>query len=182
MSLHPVTRLDQSAQWRFLHNYSQSVQVPEAILSEYTLRPPIMHNIHVPQAPLAQYQSAIGYEFSWGHILERRVNQFVLWEYCLSPLLSRYLQAGLRLEDCQKQVFSALERQFVCTSRDLMALLGVTEAWLLCPGSAVGAFIQVVHFTSEVQAKQWVVGELFGFLPGVIANAQQALIAKPKAG
>lgn len=101
-----------------------------------------MHNHHTQQPPLAQYSSAIGYEFPWGHILERRVNQYVVWDFCLSHLLLQYLQAGKRLEDCQKQVFKVLERKFDCTTRDVVTLVSLAKAWQLCPSSSVGIFIK----------------------------------------
>ena len=137
-----------------------------------------MHNHHTQQPPLAQYSSAIGYEFPWGHILERRVNQYVVWDFCLSHLLLQYLQAGKRLEDCQKQVFKVLERKFDCTTRDVVTLVSLAKAWQLCPSSSVGIFSQVAHFTAEQAAREWVVAELLAVLPEIIANAQPSVTKK----
>lgn len=178
MILTLTSSIDQLAKQRFLTLFNQPLTIPDAILSEYTLRPPIMHNAYVQQPPLAQYQSAIGYEFPWGHILERRVNHYVVWDFCLSHLLLQFLQAGYRLEDCQKQVFKALERLFACTTRDLYTLVGLTKDWQLCPSSSVGVFSQVSHFTAEQAAREWIVAELLAVLPEVIATAQCQLLKK----
>jgi hypothetical protein len=172
-----LPRIDQLSCQRFLQQCSRALAIPDAILTEYTLRSPIMHNVHLQPPPLAQYECAIGYEFPWGHILERRVNQYVVWDFCLSQLLMHYLRAGKRLEDCQKQVFTALERTFDCTTRDLFALVGLSKAWQLCPSSSVGMFSQVAHFTAEQQARECVVSELMAALPDIIASAQR-IVAK----
>ncbi len=172
MTLHLVCNVDQAAKQGFLAGFSQPLAIPDAILSEYILRTPVMHNIYTPGPPLVQYQAAIGYEFPWGHILERRVNQYVVWDFCLSHLLLQYLQAGKRLEDCQKQVFNALERRFDCTTRDVVMLVGLT-AWQLCPSSSVGIFAQVAHFTAEQAAREWVVNELLKVLPEIIVHVQR---------
>jgi len=135
----------------------------------------MMHKIHRQSAPIVVYDDVISYEFPWGQIVERRVNQVVIWDYCLSHLLQRYLQAGKRLEDCQQQVFKALEATFSCTSRDLLVFFGLTDAWQLSPYSAVGLFSQVVHFTSERAARDWVINELLVVLPRIIASAECSL-------
>ncbi len=176
MAMHLVTGIGLLAQKRFLQQLTQPLAIPDAILSEYILRSPIMHNVYAPQPPLVQYSSAIGYEFPWGHILERRTNQVVVWDFCLSHLLLQYLQAGKRLEDCQKQVFRALERQFDCTTRDVVTLVGLAKAWQLCPSSSVGIFSQVAHFTAEQAAREWVANELLAVLPEIIAGVQRQLL------
>ena len=180
MSLNGITPIDQLAQERFLHHFSKIVPVPEAILTEYTLKSPIMAMSSAStQAHFLNktYAEAIGYEFSWGHILERRFNQYIVWDFCLSTLLMAYLHAGQRLEDCQRQMFKALEKQFNCTSRDVMSWISLDNAWQLCPSSSVGIFSLLVHFTSEDQAKHWVVRELLSAFPELIASAQQRLDA-----
>lgn len=165
-----VHSLDQAAKQHFLAGLIQPLKMPDAILSEYILRTPTMHNIYAQRPPQAEYQAAIGYEFPWGHILERRTNQYVVWDFCLSHLLLQYLQAGLRLEDCQKQVFRALERQFDCTTRDAVILVGSTKTWALTISSSVGVFSQVVHFTAETAAREWAAHVLVNALPEIIAR------------
>jgi hypothetical protein len=125
--------------------------------------------------PAKNLDAVVRYEFPWGRIVERRVNQVVIWDYCLSHLLQRYLQAGKRLEDCQQQVFKALEATFSCTSRDLLVFFGLTDAWQLSPYSAMGVFSQVIHFTAEHAARDWVIKELLVVMPAIIASAERSL-------
>lgn len=164
--------IDQLASRRFLQHFTQPLTIPDAILSEYVLRPIVMPDAYTALPPLLQYEGARGYAFSWGHILERRVKHYVVWDFCLSRLLLQYLQAGLCLQDCQTQVFKALEATFNCTSRDLYTLLGLSKDWQLCPNSAVGIFCQIAHFSAEQAAREWIVTELLVVLPQVMSSAQ----------
>jgi hypothetical protein len=153
MLTNPVASIDQHAKTQFLRGLWQPLTAPDALVTE------------------ASPHTAIGYLFSWGYILERRFNQFVLWDYCLT----HYLPAGYRLDEIQRQVFTCVAEKFTCTSRDLMAWLSLESAWMLCPCSAVGLFSHLVHYASEQQAREWVVHELLTVLPAVIVDAHQAI-------
>lgn len=116
------------------------------------------------------------FTFTWGYILERRANQYVVWDFCLEPLLKQYLAAGKPLEDCQHQVFKALEQRFQCTTRDLLILVGLTQDWQLCPAPSIGLFSQVSHFTAEKRAREWISGELLTALPDIIQEVQNNVL------
>ncbi len=125
----------------------------------------------VPVTPLP----SIRVEFAWGTLVERRCQQFVIWDFCLVPLSTGLprSEADAGLDACQWRVFQELERCFSCTARDLVTLLERVETWVLFPGTALGTFCQVVHFAWEQEARHWVVTELFPVLPTIIAQAKQ---------
>ena len=91
------TQLDKEAIEKFRNKEKQTLSIPESIKEEYRMQDDEDRKrrqrikVMVDKGPpLQQYTDATGYLFSWGHILERRVAQFVIWDFCLTHLLSRY--------------------------------------------------------------------------------------------
>jgi len=180
--------LDKAAIKMFCGKEQQSIAIPKSIKEEYRLneKEKTLFEIqpHISRrrktdtvdlvTPEQQYADAHGYVFSWGHILERRVNQFVIWDFCLTHLLSRYLSRGLRLRHLQRIVFAEIEAELDCTSRDPAMAVALIGGWAIYPGTAVGAITQVVHFTSESEARDWTAQILIDkVLPKAIARARK---------
>lgn len=124
-------------------------------------------------SPTKQYHESEGFEFTWGHILERRTDKYLVWDFCFVQLLTQYLRAGKRLSDLQRAFFYLLERKIACTTRDIVPVLSMEEGWKIIPCSAVGAFTLVIHFTQEADAREWVAHELLcGAIPEAINELQ----------
>jgi hypothetical protein len=109
---------------------------------------------------LTQYQEDQGYEFTWGNILEFRVNEFIIWDYCFNHLFSQYLQSGKCLSDMQRVAFSELGKVIDCTTRDIIPVLSMEHGWQFIPCSTVGAFTQAIHFSQEQEARDWTIKHL----------------------
>lgn len=169
--------IDRTAHQKFLERVKIRLGPPECILEEFCLTPPKPDSTsmtdHQEPEPLKQYQNAEGYRFNWGHILERRTQQYIVWDYCFDQLLIQYLRVGRRLSDLQRAVFYELERRLDCTTRDIVPVLSMEEGWKIIPCSSVGVFTQVVHFAQDKAAREWIVSTLLSeTLPDVIAKLQ----------
>lgn len=127
-----------------------------------------------PTPPFSQFQSAEGYEFIWGSVLERRADRYIIWDFYFNQLLTHYLRSGKRLTDLQRDFFSELERRIDCTTRDILPILGMDAGWKIIPCSAVAAFTEVVHFSQEQKARQWTSANLiYSAIPEIIAILQK---------
>jgi hypothetical protein len=146
------------------------LNMPDSILEEYALRTGEgVIKMGSEMSPFAEYTNAEGYEFTWGTILERRVDAYIIWDYCFSQLLTHYLRHGKRLSDMQRAIFYELERTVDYTTRDIYPVLGMTKGFRFIPSSSVGGFTQVIHFTSEKEAKGWTIDNLlYQTLPNLI--------------
>jgi len=146
------------------------LSLPDSILEEYALRTGEgVTKMNNEMSPFTEYKNAEGYEFSWGTILERRVDAYIIWDYCFNQLLTHYLRHGKRLSDMQRAIFYELERTIDYTTRDIYPVLGMTKGFYFIPSSSVGGFTQVIYFTSEKEAKAWTVDYLlYQTLPNLI--------------
>jgi hypothetical protein len=192
------TQLDKEAIERFRTKQREPLAIPDSIQEEYRLneerttpsggdrRQKRRQKIKVvvdQGPPLEQYRDATGYRFSWGHILERRVAQFVVWDFCLTHLLARYHRAELRLRDLQERLFEFLEEEVEYTAREPALAAGLIEGWAIYPGAAVGAFTEVIHFASEEAAREWTADILIEkVLPKAIAKAREYADRKADGG
>ena len=166
--------IDTEALNRFIGRQKQRLGMPECILEEYSLNDQYEMNNKCEYPPFKQFQTAEGYEFIWGCIMERRTEQYIVWDFCFNQLLSQYLKSGKRLNELQRAVFYALERSVECTTRDIVPVLSMEEGWKIIPCSAVGAFTLVIHFSQETQARVWAVDNLLHeVLPSIITSLQQ---------
>ncbi len=126
--------------------------------------------------PMKQYNNGEGFEFSWGHILERRTDKYIVWEFCFNRLLVQYLRAGKRLTDIQRSTYHFLERTTACATRDIIPVLSMDEGWKIIPCSTIGAFCCVIHFTQEAEAREWIAHDLLiELMPQLITELQQAI-------
>lgn len=151
---------------RFRIREKQRLTISESILEEIRLG-----NAMKDYPPISQYENAEGYEFSCGHILERRAGQYLVWDFCFNHLLSQYLSTGRRLNDLQRAVFLELERVVDCTTRDIVKVLSMSDGWKIIPCSTFGVFTLVIHFTEESEAREWVVDTLLNnVIPTVIGK------------
>jgi len=156
---------------RFTERDKTRLALPEVLLEEYSLNKTPQINMPDPQSPHREYTHAEGYEFAWGTILERRTDAYIVWDYGFSALLTHYLRHGKRLNDLQRAMFYELERSIDHTTRDITQVLGMTSGWYFIPTSSVGGFSQVIHFTSEKEAKAWTVSNLlYQTLPNIVAK------------
>lgn len=177
--------IDREALRRFQNKTYQTVAIPEVLMEAYRLigadlgltgheKPQSTQDPKGIRGIKHVYQDAQGVVFSWGHILERRINQYVIWDYCLIPLLNRYLGRGLHLSHLQQQVFTVIEKHVNRTTRDVISTVAITEGWTFCPGTAISAVTQVVHFTAEREARDWTAERLLEqVLPNAIAKARE---------
>lgn len=139
---------------------------PESIIEEISLGSAMKD-----YPPITQYDKAEGYEFSWGHILERRAERYLIWDFCFNQLLSQYLNTGRRLNDLQRAVFFELEKHIDCTTHDIAQVLSMSDGWKIIPCSTVGVFTLIIHFTEEEEAREWVVNNLLSIvIPDVIGK------------
>lgn len=146
------------------------LNTPDSILEEYALKTGEgVIKMEGDMSPFTEYTNAEGYEFTWGTILERRVDAYIVWDYCFNQLLTHYLRHGRRLSDMQRAMFYELERTVDYTTRDIYQVLGMTEGFRFIPSSSVGGFTQVIHFTSEKDAKGWTIENLlYQTLPAMV--------------
>jgi len=156
---------------RFTKREKTRLALPESLLEEYSLNKTPRINMPDQHSPHKEYSHAEGYEFAWGTILERRTDAYIVWDYGFSALLTHYLRHGKRLNDLQRALFYELERAVDHTTRDIVQVLGMTSGWYFIPTSSVGGFTQVIHFTSEKEAKAWTVENLlYQTLPNIVAR------------
>ena len=66
-----LTLIDTGQLTRFKARDKQRIGLPESILEEYSLTPELTMNDDNELPPMKQYQNSEGFEFAWGHILER---------------------------------------------------------------------------------------------------------------
>ncbi len=161
--------IDTASSNRFIIREKQRLTISKSILEEIRLG-----NAMKDYPPINQYENAEGYEFSWGHILERRAGQYLVWDFCFNQLLSQYLSTGRRLNDLQRAVFFELERIVDCTTRDIVQVLSMRDGWKIMPCSTLGVFTLVIHFTEESEARKWVVDKLLNsVIPEVIGQLSE---------
>ncbi|PKM35482.1 MAG: hypothetical protein CVV06_16045 [Gammaproteobacteria bacterium HGW-Gammaproteobacteria-10] len=121
--------------------------------------------------PLNHTDRAEGYEFTWGHIQERRAERYLVLDFCFNQLLAHYLNTGRRLNDVQRAVFFEIERMVDCATRDIIPVLSMSEGWKIIPCSTIGVFTLAIHFTEEREAREWVVDTLLNnVIPTVIGK------------
>ena len=158
----------------------QAIALPPSICTEYALqgRSAISSNplsLNVP--PLAHYINAQGYCFAWGHILERRSDNHIDWDFCLESLLERYHQQQLLLKDLQQASFTVLEASLpdrVGYDREAAAIY--RQGWCLFQGSAVSAFTVRCHFSRETEARNWLSSPFLSrLLPGLLYQLQETI-------
>lgn len=155
----------------FKEREKKAIGIPECILEEYSLRSGLV--MSDKGGPTKQYNEAEGFEFNWGHILERRADKYIVWDFCFTQLLTQYLRSGKRLSDLQRAFFYFLERKITCTTRDIVPMLSMEEGWKIIPCSAVGAFTLIIHFTQESDAREWVAHDLLcEAIPDIIKKLQ----------
>lgn len=114
--------IDTTGSNRFRIREKKRLTIPESIREEIRLG-----NVMKDYRPISPYENAEGYKFSWGHILERRAGQYLVWDFCFNQLLSQYLNTGRRLNDLQRTVFFEMERIVDCTTRDIVKILSMSD-------------------------------------------------------
>lgn len=172
----PITSIDTDQLTRFTGRHKRRLGIPPSILEEYSLAngSAKVKSTMETTPPFSQFQSAEGYEFTWGCVLERRVDRYIIWDFCFNQLLTHYLRAGKRLTNLQRDFYSELERRICCATRDILPVLGMDTGWKIIPCSAVAAFTEVVHFTNELEAREWTSANLiYGTILDIIARLQK---------
>ncbi len=121
------------------------------------------------------HQIIENYTFSWGHITEKKMGEYVIWEYSANELLETYHAAGKRTSDLQREVFILLEQKVEYTTRDISVLLNIHKGWKLIPSNnSSSIFYQVSHFSHEEAAKKWAINHLFiGIVPDIVTILTQ---------
>jgi len=175
MAHQKLSVIDTQSIQEFMKRTQNNLPISEPLLEEYSLQS--VHSLKKTKngeiSPIRQYKDAEGYEYSWGSILERRTNEYVIWDYCCTNLLTHYLKTGQRLADLQRDVFPEIEKIISCTAKDIVDVLSIKSGWLFYPASPVGAFSQIIHFTDEKQAREWTVEHLLVHeLPKILSRLQ----------
>lgn len=154
----------------------QAIALPQSICSDYARQGrPALLLLNTP--PLAQYINAQGYCFVWGHILERRCDNHIDWDFCLEALLERYHQHNLLLNDLQQATFKVLETTLpdrVGYEREPAA--DYRQGWRLYQGTVISAFTVRCHFSRETEARHWLSTLFLPVLfPGLLYQVQEAI-------
>jgi len=168
-----LTLIDTQPLRQFKARDKQRLGLPECIREELSLTPGLTVNGPNALLPMQHYQNSEGFEFAWGHILERRTEQYIVWDFCLNSLLTQYLGAGKRLNDLQRSAYHYLEHNIACTTRDIVPVLSMQEGWKIMPSSTLGAFTLVIHFTQETDARAWVAYDLLTLVMPPLIEALQ---------
>lgn len=158
----------------------QAIALPQSICTDYARqgRPATPRGLLPLNAPpLAQYINAQGYTFAWGHILERRCDNHIDWDFCLESLLERYHQHHLLLKDLQQATFLVLEATLpgmVAYEREPAA--ADRQGWRLYQGTVISAFTLRCHFSREAEARHWLSTIFLPLLfPGLLYQVQEAI-------
>lgn len=159
----------------------QAIALPQSICTDFALqgRPPVTrHLLPLNMPPLCQYINAQGYGFAWGHILERRCDNHIVWDFCLEALLERYHQQRLLLNDLQLATFKVLESTLPDRiGYEWEPAAAYRQGWRLYQGSVISAFTLRCHFSRETEARHWLATEfLTRVLPEVLHQVQQTLL------
>jgi hypothetical protein len=161
-------------------NQKQAIALPQSICTDYALqgRPATPRGLMPLNAPpLAQYINAQGYCFAWGHILERRCDNHIDWDFCLEALLERYHQQHLLLVDLQQAAFKVLETTLpglVGYEREPAA--AYRQGWRLYQGDVISTFTLRCHFSREAEARDWLSTIFLPLLlPGLLYQVQEAI-------
>ncbi len=156
------------------------IALPQSICDDYAKRGKLVTErgpFSLQAPPLAPYINAQGYPFTWGHILERRCDNYIDWDFCLESLLERYHQHDLLLHHLQQAAFNALEAS-------LPGLVGYEwepaatypYGFRLYPGTVISAFTLRCHFAREDEGRHWLSSVFLPLLlPGLLFQIQEAL-------
>ncbi len=91
--------------------------------------------------------------FKWGFIIQRRVQQYVILDYCFDRF-HRIINSPSSLDVLHTDLYRLLDNKGIF-HRGLHGLLSGTYPWLLLT-SDIGAFSLVAHIQYEQQACHWV--------------------------
>ncbi len=170
----PLILIDTNQTHQFREGKQKKIGMPESIFEDHAIAPGRCRMTNdKSSSPMKEYANAEGFEYSWGHILERRVDKYIVWDFCFSHLLTHYHRNGKRLHDLQRAFFSSLEKTVPITTYDIVPVLSMEEGWKIIPCSTVGAFTMVVHFTQEKAAREWAAYDLLcEAIPKIIKELQ----------
>ena len=155
----------------------QALSLPQSLCNDYALRGQVSTvNGHLPlnKPPLAQYSDAQGFSYAWGQLLERRMDNQVLWDFCLEALLDRCHHHGLLLSHLQVAVLSELEAVLPeLIGYEWEASQAYRYGWRFYPGTVISAVTLRCHFSREQAARRWL-SETFLplWLPGILYKVQ----------
>lgn len=164
----------------FEPSMKHAIALPQSICDDYALRgKPVAARGQFPlqSPPLAQYINAQGYGFAWGHILEKRCDNYIDWDFCLETLLGRYHRHDLLLHDLQQTAFAALEASLPgLVGYDREPAATYRYGFRLYPGTLVSAFTVRCHFSREAEARGWLSTVFLPLLlPGLLYQVQEGI-------
>ncbi len=109
--------------------------------------------------------------FKWGFIIQRRVQQYVILDYCFDTF-HQVINSPSSIDALHTDIYRRLEDNKRIFHRSLHGLLSGTYPWLLLT-SDIGAFSLVTHIQYEQQACHWVNHQLIARLvPDVLRRYQ----------
>jgi len=159
----------------------QAIALPQSICTDFALqgRPATpRHVLPLNTPPLSHYINAEGYYFAWGHILERRCDNHIAWDFCLEALLERYHQQHLLLNDLQQATLKVLETSLSGrVGYEWEPAADYRQGWRFYKGTVISAFTVRCHFSRETEARHWL-STIFlpQLLPGLLYQVQQGIL------
>ena len=114
-----------------------------------------------------------GYLFSWGHIEERRIENWVIWDFHFHDFRRHDPST-----DLQGKRFGELVQCLGCVFRESIDVPCSAIGWSIAPGEGLGAFSVMTHFCHEEAARRWIAATLIpAILPYLIERVE--IHAKP---
>lgn len=166
------TQFDQ----RIRRQQKQRITLPAALLVERDLDTVYgsNHEFEPSEGLLAHLDALEGYPFAWGWLIERRVDNQLIWAFCLDALLTRCHSRGMRLPLLQLIVFEELKRLMPAWVAEDWAVNSTQLAgWKFYVGSDLSALILRCHFSDETAARDWLSDTFLPqTLPGLLHQVQ----------
>lgn len=118
------------------------------------------------------YEDTVGYQFSWGHIIEGRPDfdtpheeAFIEWDFCFPNTLAIYLEVGQHLEDLCNDFRSVMQNM------DFPSTITLTDGW-----TSVSVFGLLTHIDHVKAARRWISNTFMRKrLPNLILAAESVI-------
>lgn len=160
---------------RILRQLKRHVSLPAVLLVERNLDTLYgSYPMQTTEGSELSLDNLEGYLFAWGLIVERRVDNQILWEFCLEALLSRCHTKGFRHRFLQIAVFDALKQLMPDWVAEDWAVNSTQLAgWKFYAGSSFSSLILRCHFSDEAAARTWLSDKFLpDVLPGLLYQVQ----------
>mgnify|MGYP003385773258 FL=1 len=111
------------------------------------------------------------YPFTWGVIIERRMELSVIWDVCLYQV--NKVKNALTIEQVKKHIFVILEKLIPeYTDEEPIYFNAMKRKWVVYPGATFSEITVAFKVENEDAARQWM-GEVM--IAKILDQVQQAL-------